>query len=103
MKKKLKDFDTRLRILKKKTLKESNKKNKPFNSNNVGMFLRTGVDLCSGIIIGLIIGLVLDKYFQTKPLFLIIFVFFGFAAGIMNVYRTTKKIGFEVGFKKKKW
>ena len=97
MKKKLKDFGKKL-----ETLKLSNKKIKKKNSfKDLGIFLKSGVELVSAIIIALVIGIFLDNYFQSKPIFLIIFLILGFAAGIMNVYRSVKKLGFEVGFKKK--
>jgi len=66
-----------------------------------GVYLKSGVELVSAIIVALVIGIFLDNYFQSKPIFLIIFLILGFAAGIMNVYRSVKKLGFEVGFKKK--
>ena len=50
---------------------------------------------------GVVIGIILDNYFQTKPIFLIIFLILGFASGIFNVFRSVKRLGFEVGFKKK--
>ena len=100
MKKKLKDFKKRLGNLKKLNSKIKNqKKNKDFK--DFGVYLKSGVELVSSIVVALVIGLFLDNYFQSKPIFLIIFLILGFAAGIMNVYRSVKKLGFEVGFKKK--
>ena len=97
MKKKLKEFNKRLGNLKKLNSKIKNqKKNKDF-----GVYLKSGVELVSAIIVALVIGLFLDNYFQSKPIFLFIFLILGFAAGIMNVFRSVKKLGFEVGFKKK--
>ena len=101
MKKKLKDFNKRLENLKNSNSKIKNqKKNKNFK--DFGVYLKSGVELVSAIIVALVIGVFLDNYFQSKPIFLIIFLILGFAAGIMNVYRSVKKLGFEVGFKKKK-
>ncbi len=100
MKKKLKDFNKRLSDLKKLNSKIKNKgKNKDFK--DFGVYLKSGVELVSAIIVALVIGIFLDNYFQSKPIFLIIFLILGFAAGIMNVFRSVKKLGFEVGFKKK--
>jgi len=100
LKKKLKDFNKKLENLKKLNSKIKNqKKNKDFK--DFGTFLKLGVELISAIIVGLVIGLFLDNYFQSKPIFLFIFLILGFAAGIMNVFRSVKKLGFEVGFKKK--
>ena len=97
MKKKLKEFNKRLGNLKKLNSKIKNqKKNEGF-----GVYLKSGVELVSAIIVALLIGLFLDNYFQSKPIFLFIFLILGFAAGIMNVFRSVKKLGFEVGFKNK--
>ena len=99
MKKKLKDFKKRLKKLKNSDTRINQKKNNNFQ--NIGMFLKSGVELISPVIVGVVIGLFCDHHFKTKPIFLIIFLIFGFAAGIINVYRSVKKLGFEVGFKKK--
>ena len=101
MKKKLKDFEKRLNNIKYRTSKKNKKKNQLPNSQNLGLYLRSGLELFSSIIVGLVIGIFMDKYLKTSPLFLIIFLVLGFAAGIMNVFRTVKRLGFEVGFKKK--
>ena len=101
MKKKLKDFEKRLENIKYKTAKKNNKKSQSLNLRNLGLYLRSGLELFASIVVGLVIGIVMDKYFETSPLFLIIFLMLGFASGIMNVYRSVKKLGFEVGFKKK--
>ena len=100
MKKKLKDFNKKLENLKNSNSKINNKK-KNKNFKDFGVYLKSGVELVSAIIVALVIGIFLDNYFQSKPIFLIIFLILGFAAGIMNVYRSVKKLGFEVGFKKK--
>ena len=100
MKKKLKDFNKRLENLKNSNSKIKNqKKNKNFK--DFGVYLKSGVEIVSAIIVALVIGVFLDNYFQSKPIFLIIFLILGFAAGILNVFRSVKKLGFEVGFKKK--
>jgi ATP synthase protein I len=61
------------------------------SASTTGRALNLGVRVLSefvaGIIVGLVIGLVLDNWFSTKPLFLIVFLAFGTAAGFYNVYR----------------
>ena len=101
MKKKLKDFNKRLENLKNSNLKKKNQK-KNFFYKDFGTFFRSGIELLSAIIVSLVMGIMIDNYFNSKPLFLIIFLILGFAAGIMNVFRSVKRLGFEVGFKKKK-
>ena len=65
MKKKLKDFNKRLSDLKKLNSKIKNqKKNKGFK--DFGVYLKSGVELVSAIIIALVIGLFLDNYLQKS-------------------------------------
>lgn len=51
---------------------------------------RVGTELVSGVLVGAALGYFLDKVFATPPLLLIIFLFFGGAAGFLNVYRFVK-------------
>lgn len=52
--------------------------------------MRVGTELVSGVIVGAALGYVLDRFFETKPLLLIIFLFLGGVAGFLNVYRFVK-------------
>lgn len=51
---------------------------------------RMVIELTSGIMIGGSIGYGLDWAFGTKPIFLILFILFGFAAGIRTVIGTAR-------------
>jgi ATP synthase protein I len=53
----------------------------------MGVGLRAGSELVAGVLVGCGIGYVLDRQFGTSPLFLIIFMMMGMAAGFWNVYR----------------
>lgn len=48
-------------------------------------------DLISGLIVGAGLGYIVDKFFYTKPLFLIIFMIFGFFIGLYVFYRDLTK------------
>ena len=39
------------------------------------------------VVIGLALGYYLDRWFETEPVFLLIFMGFGFAAGIRSLVR----------------
>lgn len=66
------------------------RKGKAFgHASNLG--LRIGAELLSAVIVGSAIGYVIDEVFATKPWFLVVFLFFGGAAGFVNVYRLSKK------------
>ena len=86
-----KDFKTRLRIAKKEFLKKN------LNENGkrglfMGSAFRLGTELVAAVVVGTIIGFILDNWFDTKPWFIIIFFFIGVIAGIMNVIRTAKNM-----------
>lgn len=51
---------------------------------------RVGTELLSGVLVGAAAGYFLDLFLSTKPILLIIFLFAGGAAGILNVYRFAK-------------
>ena len=61
-----------------------------------GMLLTTsvGITMVVSILIGLIIGVYLDKYFQSRPWFTITFILLGVVAGFKNLHRTMKEHGF---------
>lgn len=54
---------------------------------------RVGTELLSGVLVGAAIGYWADKYLGTRPWLLIVFLFFGGAAGFLNVYRFVKNNG----------
>jgi F0F1-type ATP synthase assembly protein I len=67
-------------------------------SKSAGEALRTagalstvGLAFVLALVIGFWFGSVLDGWLGTKPLFTIVFFFFGLAAGILNVYRIVSK------------
>lgn len=52
--------------------------------------LRIGAELFSAVIVGAGIGYLLDNTLGTKPWMLVMFLFFGGAAGVLNVYRLSQ-------------
>ncbi len=53
---------------------------------------RMVIELISGVGIGFFIGYGLDSLFGTMPIFLMIFLMFGLAAGIRTMMRTAKEV-----------
>ena len=53
---------------------------------------RMVIELVAGLLIGFGVGLGLDTLFGTKPIFLILFIFLGFAAGVNVMIRSAKEI-----------
>ena len=60
-----------------------------------GQAMKIAVELVVGIAVGGFIGRVLDGYFGTTPWLLIVFLLLGFAAGMMNVVRTARRMQAE--------
>ena len=66
--------------LKKKKKLLSNKKS--IDKSFLSIMSRVATELVAGLIIGTGLGLLIDNWLATKPLFLIIFFFLGAFAGI---------------------
>ena len=83
--KKIKEITTRLEIAK-KNIKNDQKSNKGSNVASLGKALKIRTELVAAVVVGSIIGFLLDGWFDTKPLLTICFFFMGVAAGILNVF-----------------
>ncbi len=56
-------------------------------SGAMGLGFRAGVEVVSALVVGVVIGLLLDRWLGTKPWLLMLFFVAGSAAGVLNVYR----------------
>lgn len=54
--------------------------------------LRMSVEFVSPIFIGICIGYILDKWFDTRVVFMLIMAIFGCAAGVLNLYRAAQSM-----------
>ncbi len=54
----------------------------------MGRALRVTADLLAGLFIGVLLGLLFDRLLGTTPWLLLIGIALGFAAGVLNVFRT---------------
>ncbi len=68
------------------------------NAANMSVGMRAGAELVGAIMASGLIGYGLDRWFETKPVFLIIMLLLGVCTGFFNVWRTTQNIGTAVGF-----
>ena len=89
--KNLKEISTRLEIAKKNIKKKVNV-NKSSNAASLGKALKISTELVASVVVGSTIGFLLDNWFDTKPLLTICFFIMGVAAGILNVFRSAKKM-----------
>ena len=88
----MKKFDalsTRLKIAKRKANKNSFTNSKK-NTSSLGTALKLSTEMVAAVLVGSIIGFILDNWFDSKPWLTVIFFFAGSAAGILNVIRSAK-------------
>ena len=84
-------FKTRLEIAKNKVSKRNlySEKEPP---SSIGTAFKLSTELVSAVAVGTIIGFILDTTFGTKPWLILIFFFIGVTAGIINVFKSAKKM-----------
>ena len=86
-----KEISTRLKIAK-KNIKKIREENRGSNAASLGKALKISTELVAAVFVGSTIGFLLDNWFDTKPLLTICFFFMGVAAGILNVFKSAKKM-----------
>ena len=79
--------EKRRKELSEKYVKQKDRKDLPEGDGNVYKGYIIGISLFSHIIISMVIGYGLDTFFNTKPLFIIIFIILGFIAAMWQIYR----------------
>jgi ATP synthase protein I len=84
-------FKTRLEIAKSKISNKKLYKNKEPPSS-IGTAFKMSTELVSAVVVGTIIGFILDNTFGTKPWLILIFFFIGVIAGIVNVFKSAKNM-----------
>lgn len=67
------------------------------NSSGMGIAARITVELVVSVAVGGGIGYALDRWMGTKPWLMLVFLFLGGAAGVMNAYRAAKGLDESVG------
>ena len=89
--KNLKEISTRLEIAK-KNIKKNQTVTKGTNAASLGKALKISTELVAAVVVGTTIGFLLDNWFGTKPLLTIFLFFIGVTAGILNVFKSAKKM-----------
>ena len=67
-------------------------KSKLKKKSNASFGFKISTELVSALVVGVGIGLIVDKYLGTKPFGLITFFILGAFAGILNIYRVMRRI-----------
>ena len=60
--------------------------------NGAGFGFKISTEIIAALAVGVGIGLIVDNYFNSKPIGLIIFFILGALAGFLNVYRVMRRI-----------
>ena len=84
-------FKTRLEIAKSKILKRS-KISRDTSSSKLGIAFKISTEMVAAVVVGTIIGFILDNWFGTKPWLILTFFFVGVVAGILNVIRSANNM-----------
>lgn len=58
-----------------------------WGASPLGVGLRLGLELATALFLAIAIGWGLDRVFHTRPLFLVLFIPLGGAAGVLNIWR----------------
>ena len=85
--KKIKSLNQRIQKAKDTSNMGQNKPPSP-----VGKAMKVVVEIVAAMAVGLGIGLLIDNYFNTRPIFTLIFFLLGSAAVILNVFRVAKSL-----------
>ena len=85
-------FKTRLKIAKNKIDSKKINKNKSNHGSYLGVAFKMSTELVAAVVVGTIIGFILDNWFGTKPWLILIFFLAGVIAGIMNVIKSAKNM-----------
>ena len=87
----LNEISTRLKIAK-KNIKKTEQNKEGSNAASLGKALKISTELVAAVVVGSTIGFLLDNWFDTKPLLTICFFILGVAAGILNVFKSAKRM-----------
>ena len=87
-KSKINDLKSKIENFTKKQKPELNKSNK----KGAGFGFKISTEIVAALIVGVILGVAVDNYFNTQPFGLIIFFILGALAGFLNIYRIMRRI-----------
>ena len=97
------DFDDRLDKARQREglATQDSQKTDPDTQTSLAGGLRIGMEFAAGVGVGLALGIVLDKFLGCAPLFTLLFLFFGFGAGLLNVYRSVNNMDDTIGLNRR--
>lgn len=66
--------------------------------SSLGLAFRVGAELVSALLVGMVLGWLVDRWLGTFPWVMVFGFFLGAGAGILNVYRAVAGLGYGVGY-----
>ena len=70
---------------------DDNFKNRANAYKKLYVLWTVGIQIVVSVLIGFGMGLMIDRWLDTAPWFMLLFIIFGVAAGFLNIYRTLVK------------
>ena len=86
----LRDLDARIQAARNQQADRS--MDGPARSRDLGAGMRIAIEIAAAIGVGTAIGVLLDRWLNTSPWFLIVFFVIGTAAAFLNVYRISVEL-----------
>ena len=90
----------RLRALEERIARARGKDQKPHmeeHYSQANLAWRMVIEMVAGLMIGFGIGYGLDSLFGTMPIFLVLFIFLGLAAGVVTMLRSAREVQAKQG------
>jgi ATP synthase protein I len=91
------DFERRLAAVKARDSASSSTK---APDDSMGLAARSGVEFVAAIGVAVLLGVGIDKVLGSSPAGLLVMIVLGFAAGLLNIYRATKGMGYGETYRK---
>ena len=66
----------------------------------IGLGLRVGLELVVALVVSVALGWAIDSWLGTRPWVTVALAVLGFAAGLVNVYRTLAGLGMAMGYRR---
>lgn len=94
----LESVEARLAVVREeRAVKAAKEQTQASQRQGLGLGMRVGIELLVSVLAGVGIGLLLDNWLETTPIFTLAFVSVGFAAGVMNTLRVSRGLDEKIG------
>lgn len=85
----IKDLEARIEAFREK---DAPKHHSQEHYSQANIAWRMVIEMVTGLGLGVAIGMGLDALLDTKPVLMVVFLFFGLAAGVQTMLRTAKEL-----------